>query len=231
MKILDLIQNTPEWSTERRGKITGTKLSKVMGTPLNKIELISELIAEVGTEQTKHMGVSEKMRRGTEEEPMSLKSFEKTTGKKVTSVGFCISDEFSYLGLSPDGLISDVYGDYTEAVEIKNPDSSTLIKYKLANMIEEKELGLTPAKRPFLGIPEEYKYQTLNYFLVNEKLRKLHFVTHDERFISGDMKTYIVELNRENEVLQKELDRIRKALVLFRETWMKWQEIVLPTGF
>ncbi len=232
MKVLKYLdQGTKEWDIIRRCKITGTKLAKVMGTTNDKFELIAELISESGTEQSKHFTVTEEMRRGIAEEPMAIKAFEKHTGLNVESVGFCISDEFDYVGLSPDGLIADSSGDYTSALEVKNPNSATLIKYKLANMIAEKELGLTPAKRPFLGIPATYKWQTINYFLVNEKLRKLYFASYDERFISHDMKIYIVELNRENEVLQEEIERARVSVKEFRSTWLKWQSIVLPSGF
>lgn len=228
----DIEQGTKEWHDLRRCKITGTKLKKVMGTPNDQLELISELIAESGTEQTKHFRVTEEMQRGTDEEPMAIKAFEKETGKKVEDVGFCVSEEFDFLGLSPDGLISNLdYEDYTEAVEVKNPNSATLIKCKIANIIDEKEVGLTAAKKPFLGIPAEYKWQSINYFLVNENLKKLFFLNYDERFISHDMKMYVVELNRENEVLQLEIERAREALISFREKWMKWQQAVLPTDF
>ncbi len=227
----DIEQGTKEWEQVRLCKITGTKLKKVMGTINDRVELIAELIAEEGTQQSKHFASTEDMRRGTAEEPLAIKAFEKQKGITVDSVGFCVSYEFDFLGLSPDGFIKDSSGEYTQAVEIKNPNSSTLIKYKLANMIDEKELGLTPAKKPFLGIPAQYKWQVIDYFIVNEKLKKLYFVTYDERFISNDMKLYIVEVNRDNEILQDEMNRAKEMLKSFRETWLSWKEIVMSTSF
>lgn len=232
MKVIDNIeQGTQEWHEARRCKVSGTKLKDVMGTDLNRFDLIAELIAEKGTEQSKTFRATEEMERGSAEEVFAIKSFERQTGKKVTQVGMCVSDEHDWLTLSPDGLIMDAEGKYSEAVEIKSPNSATVIKYKLANMIPQTETKLIPSKQPFLGIPAEYKWQCVQYFIVNPDLRKLSFVAYDERFIDGNQKLYIVELNWENEVLQKAIFDAKKSLLEFRERWQKWEEIVLPTNF
>lgn len=232
MKVIDnLEQGTQEWHDARRCKVSGTKLKNVMGTSLNQFDLIADLIAEKGTEQSKTFRATEEMERGSAEEIFAIKSFEKQTGKKITQVGMCVSSEEDWITLSPDGLIANAEGKFTEAVEIKSPNSATVIKYKLANMVDEKELGLTASKMPFLGIPAEYKWQCVHYFIVNPDLRKLHFVAYDERFIDGDQKLYIVELNWENEVLQEAIHEAKVALKAFREKWLRWEEVVLPTNF
>ncbi len=229
--IKNITQGTLEWHEARRMKITGTKLKSVMGTDLARFDLIAELIAEEGTESTKSFRATEEMDRGTQEEVFAIKLFEKQTGKKVDKIGLCKSDEFDFVTLSPDGLILGADFKYTEAVEVKSPNSATVIKYKLANMIDPKETKLTPSKKPFLGIPSEYKWQIVMYFLVNPDLRKLHFVTYDERFIEGAQKLYIVEVNWENEILQEAILDAKTALALFRVTWLKWKDVVLPTNF
>lgn len=224
-------QGTEEWHKARRCKITGTKLQKVMGTDLTRFELIAELIAEEGTEQTKALKPTMEMERGMAEEIFAIKLFEKQTGKKVTQVGICLSDELDFIALSPDGLIKNEKGKYSEAVEVKSPNSATAIKYKLANMIEPEETKLTASKKPFLGVPVDYKWQMILNFVINPDLKKLYFGIYDERFIDGKMKLYIVEVDRDNEELQKAVVEANEALVKFRATWLNWKEIILPTNF
>lgn len=229
--IENILQGTPEWLEARRCKITGTKLEKVMGSDLDRFNLIAELIAEKGTELSKLTRPTEEMERGSELEVFGRKLFEKKTSKIVKEVGICISDEFDWVTLSPDGLIMDANGKYSEAVEIKSPNSATLIKYKMANMIRPDLIKLSPSKQPFLGIPAEYKWQVVHYFIVNPDLRKLHFVAYDERFIDLNSKLYIVEVNWENELLQEAIYEAKKALVGFRELWLYVESIILPVTF
>jgi hypothetical protein len=228
--IKELEQGSPEWHDARRCKVTGTKLKNVMGTPYARFELACELIAEEGTEQSDILRPTTEMERGTAEEEFAIKLFEKQTGKTVEQVGMCISSEYEWLTLSPDGLIKKD-GKYSEAIEVKSPKSKTVIRYKLSNLVDHKELGLTPAKKPFLGVPADYKWQCVDYFLVNPDLRTLYFVWYDERFIDGELKLNIVELKWENEILQDAIHEARTALEDFRKKWVKWRSLALPDNF
>ena len=231
MNILDVSQGTKAWFDLRRCKVTGTKLDSVMGSALDKVNLISELISEEATEQTKILRPTEEMERGTAEEVFAIKEFEARTGKVVDRLGICISQEFDWLSLSPDGFIKNEEGKYTEAIEVKSPNSQTAIFYRLSNLIPADELGLTKSKQTFLGIPAQYKWQVVDYFLVNTDLEKLYFVVYDARFIDEDQKLYVVEVSRENELLQEALVEAREALIKFRENWLRWRDIILPTKF
>lgn len=231
MQTLNIEQGTKEWLDARRCKITGTKLDDVMGTPLAQLQLICELIAEEGTEQTKLTRMTDEMERGNAEEEFAIKLFEEVHGKELVRGGMWLSDEYDFLTHSPDASIVDASGDILEAVEVKNPDSKTVIFDRLANLLPAEELGITKSKLPFLGIPAQYKYQCVNYFLVNRKLQRLHFVIHDARFIDPKAKLSVVTLERENEVLQEAINEAEKALVTFRSKWLAWKEIVLPDNF
>lgn len=231
MIILDLEQNSQEWHEARRGMITGTKLKDVMGTSLKQLDLVSELIAEEGTEKTKDFNPTAVMERGSAEEQFAIKLFEKERDLKIDTLGFCISEDpelKDFVAMSPDGGIKDTEGKYSAQVEVKSPNSQTVIKYKISNMIDTKETGLTPAKAPFLGIPADYKWQIVMNFIVNEDLRKMYFVIYDERFIDPKQKLYVVEINWENEVLQKAIYEAKEELKEFRAKWLKWKEVVLP---
>lgn len=244
MKVIDVVQGTKEWEGLRRAKVRGTSLDDVMGTSLARTQLIAELIAEEASEQIKHVRASEEMERGNFEEGFALKLFEKQTGKKVIQGGFWESEEYDYLVCSPDGSVVSKNGDILEAVEVKNPDTKTVFFYKLTNMIGMEALGLgtysavtknnpepvfkPSAKNPFLGVPPEYKWQCVNYFLVNRKLKKLHFVAHDARIINDDQKLYVVTIERSNPELISALEEVETELQRFRKDWMTWKDIVLP---
>ncbi len=224
-------QGTKEWHDHRRGKITGTKLDDVMGTQLARIQLIAELIAEEGTEQSNIINPTQEMERGNAEEDFAIKLFEQQTGKTVERVGACQSDVYDWLMLSPDGLIRDSKGLYSEAIEIKAPKSQTAIFYRMVNMIPQDELKLPKSKTNILGIPQDYIWQVVNYFLVNENLKKLYFGVYDVRFIEDDKKLYIVEVERSNEILQDMIKQAEEALKLFRSDWLKYRDIISPNNF
>jgi hypothetical protein len=226
--------------------ITSTKLDSVMGTPWDRLMLACELIAEEASEQTKAFKVTPEMERGTAEEVFSRKHFEKLTNKKVTQIGFCISDEFPYLGVSGDGWIES-NGKFTEAFETKSPDTKNAVFYKLEDLMSAEELGLgsysestkanpTPvfkpsAKAPFLGLPSQYQWQAVNYFLVNTDLQKLHFSIYDARFLDEKSRMHIVVVERNHPLMQEALSEARTELISFREFWMKCRTKIINDSF
>ncbi len=233
MQILQLEQGSQEWHDARRCKVTGTKLDDIMGSPLARLQLICELIAEEATEQTKTFKTTAEMERGTAEEPFAVKAFETLTGKAIDKgVGFCISDEFDWFGFSPDGFIlEEKSGKYTEGIEIKNPDTKTAMFYRIANMIPASETKLSASKQTFLGIPADYKWQVIAGFMVNTDLQKMSFLVYDARIIDEKQKLYVVEVFRENELLQDAMKEAHDELVRFRSDWLKWKDIILPDNF
>jgi len=246
MKIVECLQGTPEWLESRRCMITGTKLGDVMGTNLDKLMLICDLIGEEASEQSKAFKATAEMERGTLEEVFARKHFEKIKGKKVKEIGFCISDEFPFLGCSADGWIENK-GVLDEAIEIKSPDTKNAVFYKLETMFTAEELGLgsysavtlknpepvfkPSAKAPWLEIPAQYQWQTVNYFLVNENLKKMYFCIYDARFLDDESKMTIVEIKRENTDLQKCMEDAKTELVEFRKTWLRYRDSIIKDNF
>lgn len=246
MKILELEQGSPEWLEARRCKVTGTRLKAVMSTAEARRGLIAELISEEATEMVKPTKPTAEMERGTAEEAFAIRHFAEKTGKKVEGVGMVVSDEFDWLAVSPDGLIKNGKV-YEEAVEVKSPDSKKAILYRIENMIPPEETGLgkwsKPTKlnpepefnllagAPFLGVPSDYKWQVVQYFLVIDILKKLSFLVYDARMIDEDAKLYVVEVERDAPEMQEALWEAKTALQKFRADWLAWKEIVLPTNF
>jgi hypothetical protein len=113
------------------------------------------------------------MERGNRLEPDAIATFELETGKSVERIGFAEDDTNPFIANSPDGLIGD-----TEAVEAKCMGGKNHVKMWLTNKV-----------------PDEYEWQVVQYFIVNEKLEKLYFVGYNPDIPTHPL--HIIEVNRE----------------------------------
>jgi len=151
-------QGTHEWLQLRLGKITGTRLKKMLAK--DNLALLDELIAEEETGLSDDDDfVSEEMQRGIDLEPLAIQEYSNITGHEVDHPCLIQSSEWPILMMSPDGYIGT-----NGAVEIKCPKTKTHIKYI--------RMG---------KIPNEYKEQVWAYFMVNPDLQWLDFVSYDPR--------------------------------------------------
>lgn len=223
----DLEQGSHEWLQARLIKITGTSLDEVMGTPYAKIKLVCRLIAEELTEQAKSFKASAEMERGSAEEIFAIKRYEKEKGIAVDRVGFLLSEEFPLLGCSPDGMV-EVDGKYKGAVEVKSPDSQTSVFYQLSNMVD---LGLAKSYTPFCGIPNDYKWQVINYFIVNDDLEWLDFLVYDERITLEDKKLYTVRVERKNPMIQMAIEEGKGNLREFTQMYKDYRKLFIKDDF
>lgn len=239
-------QGSAEWIAARRCMVTGTKFESVMGTELAKLNLICELIAEEATEMSKEFKATAEMERGNSEEKYARDAFEKLTGKTVVEIGFCVSDTIPYLGISGDGWIKNGKK-YDEALEIKCPDMKNSVRHRLGMEMQNEELGLgswskPTAKEPelvfkpsasayWLGIPSDYKWQVVAYFLVNESLQRLNFAVYDARFIDPECRLSLKVVERSNEVLQEAMAEALSELDSFREKWMNLRGRIIKDSF
>lgn len=212
MKIIECIQGSLEWKKIRLGKVTGTRLKSAIGTKIVQKTLITELIAEVETEQPKEKKSSPVMERGTSEEEFAIKRYEQLTGAKTEAVGLCVHDTLKWLALSPDRFIK-IGKKYKKGVEVKCPNSDTMIKYRMN----------------LPNIPAEHRPQILEYFIVNEDMDELDLVIYDERFISEDMKMLIITITRAK--LKEELEETMKILKDFRKLWLSYKDKLLNNNF
>lgn len=177
MKILDLEQNTPEWLEARKGKITGSKLKDIVvkrgsSKKIGFYQLIADRLAIDEAYQ-------DPRERGHSLEHEAIEMFEKVTDRKVDKdIGLCVSDLHEGMALSPDGLIKDEEGKYTEAVEAKCLGSARHIEAILTNQV-----------------PDVYEMQAIQYFIVVEDLAVLYFVFYDPRVIAKPF--HIVQVTRE----------------------------------
>lgn len=181
MRIVELDQNTPEWLEARKGKITGSKLKDIVvkrgnGNKIGFYQLIADRLAI----DDDYGAYNDPRERGHSLESEAIELFEGTTGRKVDKdIGLCVSDLHDSIALSPDGLIKDEDGKYTEAVEVKCLGSARHIEAVLTNRI-----------------PAEYEMQAIQYFVVVDELEVLYFVFYDPRVIAKPF--HIVQIARED---------------------------------
>ena len=165
-------QGSHEWHQIRIGKITGTRLKKMLAK--DNLSLLDELIAEEETGLTDDDDfVSEEMQRGIDLEPLAIQEYSNITGHEVDHPCLIQSAEWPILMMSPDGYIGT-----TGAVEIKCPKTKTHIKY------------IRQGK-----IPNDYKEQIWCYFMVNPDLQWLDFVSYDPRLTKKPI--WILHITRE----------------------------------
>lgn len=180
MKIHRFQQQTEEWYNIKLGKVTGTVLDDILGTPKAREGCFYEILGERLTPRVDMENIQESaLNRGNRLETPAIKAFEYVTGKKVERVGFVAHDEYPNIGYSPDGIIGE-----TEDVEVKAPQIKNYMKIVLTN-----------------EVPKEYRAQIIQAFVVNPKLEKRYFVAYNP-----DVETYpihIIEVTRES--LQEEI--------------------------
>lgn len=197
MKIINCEQGTPEWQELRLEKISGTRLCAAIGTPAKQESLINELIAERLTSKRKEAYVSTPMLKGIEAEDYAIAEYELKTGEMTEKIGICVSDEYEWLINSPDRLIK-IDGKYRKAVEVKCPNNETHIKY-----IRASEL------------PDEYEAQVMGYFLVNDDLEELDFVSYCPDIQTEQYRLMIANIKRDD----LPLEQAKENLLKFYDKW------------
>jgi hypothetical protein len=188
MKILKF-DNEQEWLDARRGKITGTRLKDLIvkrgnGRKKGFYEIIAERVAIPKSEENV-------MDRGKRLEVEAIERFEKETGKKVNKdLVLVCRDDNEDIAYSPDGFIGK-----TETIEAKCLNSASHIEALLTGKI-----------------PSEYEEQTIQPFIVNDKLKKLHFVFYDPR-MPKDFFYFTINRKDVKDKVQEYFEIEKQALV------------------
>jgi hypothetical protein len=97
---------------------------------------------------------------------------------------------------------------YVGGVEIKCPSTRKHIEYIRQNKI-----------------PNEYKYQVFQYFLVCETIEWLDFVSYDPRLSKANL--FIKRVTRHE--LQDELDLAMEKHIKFYEKLLKYEQQIIKT--
>lgn len=114
-------QRTPEWFSQRKGKITGSVAGAALG--LNPYMTPSQLIRRMVRE---YHGLDNEFKGnvateyGSLHEPIAQMEFVTKYGYAVHEVGFYVHPDYAWLGASPDGIFENDMGEQC-ILEIKCP--------------------------------------------------------------------------------------------------------------
>lgn len=202
----DIEQGSEEWVSIRRGVITGTRLKQVMGKPDTRKGLIYELLGELISENIAYDHYkSQTMEHGNNAEVVAKEMLSKKIEKEIVEVGFV--KKYEWLGISPDGLVQE-WDNFVEGVEIKSPESKNFVRYSIE-----------------WGVPDEYRWQIVHYFIVIDTLQAVNFTIFNEnikdancrmktwRITREDMQVYINQAKEELASFKVEWDESKKALI------------------
>lgn len=228
-----------EWLEARKGKVTGTMLKEVASAPTITKDDIIAVLEEAKTEYKKSWtkevlqglltdeqkqtlldnalqntprkigfykliadrlatpdGYLDPMERGSALEGEAIALFAKLNQKEViTDQVIWTREDNENIAISPDGYIEDGFV-INEAVEIKCLSSEK----HLQAIIENK-------------LPEEYEFQVLQYFIVNDDLETLYFFMYDPRLPDTcDYKCFKVTRAEKQEEVDLYLAQQKKLL-------------------
>lgn len=129
MKIIECVQNTPEWLAARVGIPTASAFDKIVtskGEPSKQREkYLFRLAGEAVTGTPEETYQNAAMLQGNEREAEARAYYDLTKGVEVEKVGFCLADGY---GCSPDGFVGK-----DGMVQFKCPLLSTHVGYLLEN--------------------------------------------------------------------------------------------------
>lgn len=116
-------QRSPEWFSQRRGKLTGSAVGAALGVNpyMTPAQLIRRLVRNWHGVESEFKG-NIATEYGAMHEPIAMLAYTMKTGNAVHDVGFMVSDKYPWLGASPDGITSDS-DDELAVLEIKCPFS------------------------------------------------------------------------------------------------------------
>ncbi len=182
------------WLEDRRTRITGSKLKDIVvkrgtGKKIGFYQLIADRLGIPADNESP-------LERGNRLEKEAIAVFSKESGKKVDdSLQMWVRDEDSSIAYSPDGAILNKKGDCTEACEVKCLGSARHIEALLTQQV-----------------PDEFEFQKLQSFIVNDDLQTLYFCFYDPRLLTKPF--FYLTINREDvqKDVEEYLDYQRKTI-------------------
>ena len=196
-----MIQHSIEWLEARKGRVTASRVGDLMpgarGKHLASREVyMMELATEILTGGLAPFFENEAMRHGTETEPIARGVYEAETSQWVDEVGFKYSEKYQ-MGASPDGLIGD-----NGCIEIKCPNTATLLKLKASGKINPKHLVQMNV------VMLVWDRQWCDYFVYDQRLPSNNFfmrrIEKNEEVVNGIIEE-VAKFNEELTELIKEL--------------------------
>lgn len=163
MKIHEVEQGTDEWLALRRKYFTASNLGDWILSPLStktqRSAWSNAIYTKLGDLSLDDEPVKETwaMRRGKELEPMAREAYERMKDRHVFQVGF-VSHESEDFGCSPDGLLEDREGEWSNGLELKCHVAKTHSRFLLEGGFREEHALQVHASMATTGIREWHLY-------------------------------------------------------------------------
>jgi len=199
MRIVNIQQGSDEWRSFREEKISGTKIGKLFAKSRKTGEMFDaekpnlqfyEILAErLSVGAVDGISAAEAMERGHQLEAEAVELAAKSLKlKNVKRDNVWMDEDNQNYICSPDAYEDSEKPSW--AMEVKCLSSARHIQ-----AICEGEY------------PDEYKFQVLNYFLINDDLKTLYFVMYDPRFVVEKLQMKIFIIKRDE--VEYEIERLR----------------------
>lgn len=189
-------QRSEEWFNARKGRFTGSSISKLMGIKAlgktGESHAFEKAIEIVFGKNEDEQFTTFDMQRGIDLEPVAFNKFKELKGDELGKVEEC--SFFAYgvnSGASPDGLVG-----LDAVLEIKCPKSE-----KFFNLVANGAAA----------IDKEYLYQMQCEMMCTnaKKAYFMNFLIHN-----GEEMHHIIEIDRDDEVIGKIKARIEEAVII-----------------
>ncbi|WP_424696978.1 lambda exonuclease family protein [Haemophilus paraphrohaemolyticus] len=123
-----VLQGTPEWFEQRRGKVTASRIADLMaktksGYSTSRQNYLMQLLCERLTGKIEEGYKSAAMQRGNDLEAEARNWYQLETGESVEEVSFIDHPKINFAGASPDGFVGA-----EGLIEIKCPNTATHIE-------------------------------------------------------------------------------------------------------
>lgn len=199
MKIIKLSQTKDReaWLELRREKITGTRAKKVKPLSRGADRVPAEFWQMVADRIAITKDGELERERGERLQEEALNNAAKSLALKIdTDAGMWVSDKDEDIAVSPD---SAEPGDKpTYAIEAKCLDSKNHIK----GILMDKRAAKLPDYNPYESLnfdPKcDFRFQAVQYFVVNEHLKTLYVTLYDDRIVLNPLVQHTIAINREH---------------------------------
>lgn len=195
LDVLDVQDEEKDWHIARLGKVTGSKLGKLVvkggekGYKLSTGKVAKDLLYKIAWERfliTESDGLnrlnvsSKEMQHGSDYELEAIEYFTKDTGLEVKLGGFNFETLNDYFGGTPDGYIGK-----DAIIEVKAPwNGGNHLKTLLTGEIYN----------------DDHFYQVQGYMLLTGA-KKCYYCTYDPDLPEG-IKLAVLEIERDEEVIE-----------------------------
>lgn len=191
MKTIYVEQRSDEWFNFRRGKVTGTKVDGLLKHSTTHPTAYWDLLAETMAEPADETPIRHGVRMEPENIHATLKKLNIPEEEADADPGMWLCDD-GIKAVSPDCCEASITP--TWAIECKSLTSAKHLE-AVAPILERTD------ETDYMLIPDRYKAQCLQYFVVNEQLQTLYFSMYDDRIRepwAGKWAHVILTINRED---------------------------------